>query len=136
MAGVAGVDGGVAEVFAVGKAELAGSVGAAHPGDADAIAGLEVGRGGGDDLVDDLVAEDEGREFFGEIALDDVEIGAADAAGEDFEEGLTVGGLGNGDGLEGEDRAAGRGVVTIYGGLHGLAAHSVVSGRLKHRSQP
>jgi hypothetical protein len=38
------------------------------------------------DLADDLVAEDEGVSERRQIALEDVEVGAADSAGEDLEE--------------------------------------------------
>jgi hypothetical protein len=48
-------------------------------------------------LAYDLVAEDE--RFFdeGKVAFEDVEVGAADSAGEDAEEGVAVGDGGNGD---------------------------------------
>ena len=67
-------------------AEPAIAVDAADPGDADARAG---GQGCGcafDDFADDLMAGDDARVEGLEIALDDVEISAADAAGDDFEQ--------------------------------------------------
>jgi hypothetical protein len=56
--GVAGEGGIVAEIFFVAKAEGAGAVRAADPGDADAHALRTVGRGAFDDFAYDLVAED------------------------------------------------------------------------------
>ena len=44
-----------------------------------------------DDFADDLVAEDEGLLDEGEVAFEDVEVGAADSAGEDAEEGVAGG---------------------------------------------
>jgi hypothetical protein len=45
-----------------------------------------MGGGAFDDFAYDLVARDEARPERGQIALDDVKIRAADAAGEDAEE--------------------------------------------------
>jgi hypothetical protein len=42
-------------------------------------------------LADDLVAEDEGLVDEGEVAFEDVEVGAADSAGEDAEEDVAGG---------------------------------------------
>ena len=50
-----------------------------------------------DDLAYDLMAEDERFLDEGKIAFEDVEIGAADSAGEDAEEGVAVGESGSGD---------------------------------------
>ena len=91
--GVAGEGGVVAEVFFVADAEGAGAVGAADPGDADAGVCGEFGGGAFDDFADDLMAEDEGLVDEGEVAFEDVEVGAADSAGEDAEEDV-VGGEG------------------------------------------
>ncbi len=89
--GVAGEDRVVAEVLFVAAAEEAGAVGAADPGDSDAHAEGPVGGPAFDDFADDLVAEDEGFVDQGEIAFEDVEIGAADSAGQDAEEEMVLG---------------------------------------------
>jgi hypothetical protein len=91
--GVAGEGGVVAEIFFVAKTEGAGAVGATDPGDADAGAfGCAV-----DDFADDLVTEDEGFLNERQVAFEDVEIGAADSAGEDAEECVAVDDGGDGD---------------------------------------
>ena len=95
--GVAGEGGIVTEVFFVAETEGAGAVGAADPGDADACACGVFVCCALDDLADDLVAEDEGIVDEGEIAFEDVEVGAADSAGEDAEEDLIAGGGGAGN---------------------------------------
>ncbi len=95
--GVAGEGGVVAEVFFVAEAEGAGAVGAADPGDADAGACGEFGGCAFDDFADDLVAEDEGLVDEWEVAFEDVEVGAADSAGEDAEEDVAGGEGGCGD---------------------------------------
>jgi hypothetical protein len=89
--GVAGEGGVVAEVFFVAETEGAGSVGAADPGDADAGACEEFGGCAFDDFADDLVAEDEGFLDEGQVTFEDVEVGAADSAGEDSEENVVRG---------------------------------------------
>ncbi len=91
--GVAGEGGVVAEVFFVAEAEGAGAVDAADPGDADAGVCGEFGGGAFDDFADDLMAEGEGLVDEREIAFEDVEVGAADSAGEDAEEDV-IGGEG------------------------------------------
>jgi hypothetical protein len=95
--GVAGEGGVVAEVFFLATAEGAAAVGAAAPGDADASAGGEFGGGSFDDFADDLVAEDEGLVDEWQVAFEDVEVGAADSAGEDAEQDVARGGGGFGD---------------------------------------
>ena len=118
--GVAGEDGVVAEVFHAVGAEAAGAVGAAHPGDADAGADGEVGGGAVDDFADDLVAGDDGGCERWEIALDDVEVGAADSAGEDAEQDVVGEQGGRGDFFDAEEVAgSGEGGVED-GGLHGV----------------
>ena len=84
--GVAGEDGVVAEVLHAVAAEPAVAVDAADPGDADARAERKLGGGAVDDFADDLMAGDDARVERRKVALDDVEVGAADAAGEDAEE--------------------------------------------------
>jgi len=91
--GVAGEGGVVAEVFFVAETEGAGAVGSADPGDAYAGACGEFGGRAFDQFADDLVAGDEGLVDEREIAFEDVEVGAADSAGEDAEEDV-VGGEG------------------------------------------
>jgi hypothetical protein len=91
--GVAGEGGVVAEIFFVAEAEGTGAVGAADPGDAySATFGCAV-----DDFADDLVAEDDGFLDERQVAFVDVEVGAADSAGEDAEEGVAFGEDGDGD---------------------------------------
>ena len=89
--GVAGEGGVVAEVLHGVGAEPAGAVDAAHPGDADARAEGELGRGAFDDLADDLVAGDEAGLERRKVALGDVQVGAADAAGDDAEQDVAGG---------------------------------------------
>jgi len=89
--GVAGEGGVVAEILFVVSAEAAGAVGAADPGDADASVWGEFGGGAFDDFADDLVAEGEGLVDEGKVAFEDVEVGAADSAGEDAEEDVVRG---------------------------------------------
>jgi hypothetical protein len=76
----------VAEVFFVAKAEGTGAVGAADPGDADACALREFGRVAFDDFAYDLVTQDQWALNEGDVAFEDVEVGATDSAGEDAEE--------------------------------------------------
>jgi hypothetical protein len=92
---VAGEAGAQAEVLAAAAAEAAVAVRPAEPGDADALAGLELHpftRGVHDS--DDLMAEDERQLRFGQLAVDDVQVGPADAAGLDANANLAVPGLG------------------------------------------
>jgi len=96
--GVAGEGGVVAEVFFVAEAEGAGAVGAADPGDAYAGVCGEFGGCAFDDFADDLVAEDEGLVEEGEIAFEDVQVSAADSAGEDAEKDV-IGGEGGAGGV-------------------------------------
>jgi hypothetical protein len=84
--GVAGEDWIVTEVFFVAAAEETTAVGATDPGDPDTHAEGPIGGCAFDDLADDLVAGNERLMDEGEIALKDVEVGAADSAGEDAEE--------------------------------------------------
>jgi hypothetical protein len=110
--GIAGEGGGVAEVLFVAKAVRASAVGAAEPGDADEIrrdsvrrclVGKECPAHTGCtyfcfyDFADDLVAGDYLGMERGEFAFGDVEVGAADSAGEDAEEDLAWSGSGDGD---------------------------------------
>jgi hypothetical protein len=67
-------------------AEPAVAIDAAHPGDACARADGDVRREAFDDFADNLVAGKEVRLDRGQVAFDNVEIGAADAASEDLEE--------------------------------------------------
>ena len=92
IAGEAGV---VAEVLAAGAAVAALAVGPAEPGDADAVAGREalrpLARAG--DGADDLVARHQRQRRLAELAVEDVQVGAADAAGADRDQHLA--GAGN-----------------------------------------
>src|SRR5205085_5878434 len=76
----------VAEVLAPARAVAAGAVRPAEPRDADAAAARLVD-------ADDLVADDERQLRMRKLAVDDVQVGAADAAGEDADEQLTRGRL-------------------------------------------
>jgi hypothetical protein len=67
-------------------AEPAIAIGATHPGDAYAGAGGDVGGGSVDYFADDLVAGDEAGTEWREITFNDVEVGAANSAGQNAEE--------------------------------------------------
>jgi hypothetical protein len=78
-----------AQVLATRQAEAAAAAGAVQPGDADALAErqavararrAQAGAESGD-LADDLMAGDDRRAPRGELTLDHVQVGAADAAG-------------------------------------------------------
>jgi hypothetical protein len=77
----------VAEVLGAGPAEAAGPVGRAHPGDAHALSRAAAL----DDLADDLVAGNDRIAARRELSGDDVQVGAADAAGTDLEPHLAGG---------------------------------------------
>ena len=79
-------DGLNAEIFHVMAAVPTIAVNATHPGDADAHADRKVLSCALDDLADDLVAGDETWVECGEIALDDVQVGAAGSTGDDAEQ--------------------------------------------------
>ena len=113
--GVAGEGGVVAEVFFVAETEGAGAVGAADPGDAYAGVCGEFGGGVFDDFADDLVAEGEGLMDEGKVAFEDVEVGAADSAGEDAKEDVIGGEGGAGDFFDLEGMVGG----VEEGGFHG-----------------
>jgi hypothetical protein len=85
----------LAEVLVAAPAEAAGLVGLVQPRHADAIAHGERRRARlaarrhhlctcaeTDDLADDLVPGDDGRAMGRQLALDNVQVGAADAAGQ------------------------------------------------------
>ena len=57
----------------------------AEPGEADALARMQALDAGTDfvDPADDFVARDDGRQRVRQLAIDDVQIGAANAAGQD-----------------------------------------------------
>lgn len=68
-----------------------------QPGDADALAEVEAGRGAraqGGDLTHDLVAGDHALKALGQLALDHMKVGAADAAGAHAHLQLSRSGLG------------------------------------------
>src|SRR5439155_20998249 len=79
---VAGELGPLAEDLAGRRAERAGATRAAQPRDADTLARREASRPGPAalDLAHDLVAGDDRRSHERQVALDDVEVGAADTA--------------------------------------------------------
>ena len=120
--GVAGEGGVVAEVLFVAEAEGAVSVGSGDPGDSDASAlGEFVGCSfyglAFDDLAYDLVAEDEVVAEGREVAFVDVEVGAADSAGEDAKDDVAGREFGARDVFDGEGGACGSRVED--GGFHG-----------------
>jgi len=78
----------IAEVLHVMAAEPAIAVDPAHPGDADARSKQEVCGCAFHHLANDLMAGNEVRLDGREVAFDDVEIGAADATGNHFEQHL------------------------------------------------
>ena len=77
-----------AQVLPVGCAVAAGPVGPAQPGDADALPVLGA--------RDDLVAEDDRKLGRLDLAVAQVQIGAADAAGADLQQQLPGPGVGSG----------------------------------------
>ncbi len=116
--GVAGVGGVVAEVLAVFAAEGAGAVGSAEPRDAGAVADLNRTDVGAEffDAPDDLVARCDGVAQRRQFSQGDVEVGAADAAGFDFEEDLAGAGLGDGQVFDAQRvRGDGSGMVEDSG---------------------
>jgi len=117
--GVAGEGGVVAEILFVAEAEGAGAVGASDPGDTDAHADGAFGCSSADNLADDLVAGDEGLMHEAEVALEDVEVGAADTAGEDAEHDLSVGEHGHWGVFDLEDWFDGRLRSVQDGSFHG-----------------
>src|SRR6185437_13999067 len=79
-----------AEVLEAAAAGRAGAVGAVEPGHADALAAAG-------DPAGHLVAEHHGPEAQRQVAREDLEVGAADAAGADLDEHLARPGHGVGD---------------------------------------
>jgi hypothetical protein len=86
---VAGKYGMIAEVLHLVAAEPAIAVHAAHPGDAHARSDGQVRGCAFHHFADDLMAGNNARPDGRQIAFDDVEIGAADATGDDFEQYLS-----------------------------------------------
>ena len=106
---------------ALGGAEAAGAVDAAHPGDADACADGEFRSVAADsaDLADDLVAGDDGGRERRQIALDDVQVGAADSAGDDAEQDVAGKDSGRRDVFDAEEVAGSGEVGMEDGSSHG-----------------
>ena len=77
----------VAEIFVAADAGAAALAGVAEPGHADALADLEAADAGAEtiDPSDDFMAGNDRDARVGQFAVDDMEIGAADAAGRDFQ---------------------------------------------------
>ena len=96
---VAGEAGRVAQVLVAGAAIGAGAAGVAEPGDADPPADGERGgaRAAGQHLAHDLVAGDQRQLGVRQLAVDDVQIGAADRAGLDPHQDLARAGDGVGE---------------------------------------
>jgi hypothetical protein len=97
----------VAEVLHVVTAKPAIAVDAADPGDADARADGEGCGCAFNYFADDLMARNDARMKGLEVALDNVEIGAADAAGDDFDEDFAGLRVGTGDIFDGKPGAGG-----------------------------
>ena len=87
----------VAEILLAAAAIEARAVGRAEPRHADAVADGEAldARAERRDLADDLVAENERQLGMRQLAVDDVQIGAAHAAGRDLDEDLVRPGHGH-----------------------------------------
>ena len=129
----------VAEIFLAAAAVGAGAVDPAHPGDADARAERQIARGASQNFADDLVAGNDFVAYRGQLALDDVEVGAADAADADFEQYLARFRLGLRDILD-RQRALGDFFRRVEdGGFHeGLSAREEqgASGAQPHETLP
>lgn len=91
--GVSRKDPGVAKIFELAAAVGANPVYAADPGNSDAGAERQVGRSTADNVSDDLVTGDEGLLLQGQIAFDDMQVGAAYAASANAQQNLTWRGL-------------------------------------------
>jgi hypothetical protein len=104
----------------VAETEGAGAVGAADPGDTDAGACREFGGRAFDDLADDLVAEDERLMDEAKVAFEDVQVGAADSAGEDAEEDVAGGEGGARDFFDRERLVGGAEEGCFHGRLPGV----------------
>ena len=114
---IAGEARAVAQVLPPAQAVTTLAVGPAKPGDADALAGGEAGPAFGHS-PDDLVPGDERQLRVGQLAVDDVEIGSADAARVHGDQHLT--GLRDGHGELGlPERLPG---AVEHHRLHGLSA--------------
>ena len=95
VAVVAGEAGAIAEVLAAAQAVAAFATRPAEPGDADGVAlGETLARS--DSAADDLVTRHERQPGVRQLAVDDVEVGAAHAAGRDGDEDLALRRLGIG----------------------------------------
>jgi hypothetical protein len=118
--GIAGVGGMVAEILAVLAAEGTGAIDAAEPGDADALADTDRVDTDAEffDARHDLMSRCYGITQWLKFSCGDVEVGAADATGFDFEENLARAGLGDGQVFENQ-RARGDGSGMVQnGGAH------------------
>lgn len=107
----------VAEILAAARAVVAHPAGGTEPGHADPVAHREADRpdAQGRDGTGDLVAADERQGGGGELTVDDVEIGAADAAGVHPDEHLAFGRHGHRDIHDDEGRMG----ALENGGFHG-----------------
>src|SRR5262249_1351809 len=80
---ISGEPGAIAKVFAAARAVSADAAGKAQPGDADPVARLKaldsLARAG--HLADNRVAGNDQEVWVGELAIDDVQVRAANAAG-------------------------------------------------------
>ena len=90
---VAGEAGAVAEILAVAQAVAALPAGPGEPRDSNRIAGREA-LASRQRSPDDLVPEHEGELRLRQVAVDDVQVGPADAARLDGDDDLAGGGLG------------------------------------------
>jgi len=116
--GEASEDGVVAEVFHTGHAETAGAIDSSHPGDTDSGANGEFRGSAINDFAHDLVAGNDAGGERRKVALNDVQVGAADSACEYAEENV-IGEKGRRRDIKDLYEVAGSGAGRIEdGGLH------------------
>ena len=98
VARVAGEKRVVAQVFALRRAIGTATAGVAEPWHADALPGFQAGDAGAEriDDPDDLVARRDRKPRLRQFAVDDVEVCAADSAGEDAQANFAGSGRGQG----------------------------------------
>jgi len=144
VARITGEFGAVAEVFLLRDAIGAGAAGMAQPGDADPLANPHAldAAADGIDPADDLMTWNDRHFRIGQFAVDDMQVGAADAAGEHLDADLPGAGLSIRQGSPHQRRADRRqnhcehGVVSSNGIPRGgmrdrLSAHSVRRGYMR-----
>jgi hypothetical protein len=110
-----------AKILPVGAAETAGAAGAVEPGRADPLAGPDAGgaRAAFEHPADDLMPGNDGQAPRRQVALDHVQIGAADPADADAKQHLAGAGTGFGKLAQHERRRLDRGLAIENPGAHG-----------------